>query len=116
MNHGLSTIWRRRMSNGTHIPVNEAYREENMASRGDGEREDDSPVPAEDTPALGDRARGQDDHGGAECDADDEREPEALEDLGPLEPEVGSLDLLFRCAPGDVVAEHVREEGLGEVN
>ena len=80
------------------------------------ERHDNGPVPAEDAPADGDCVRGEDDHRGAERYADDEREPEALEDLGDLLPEVRPLDLLLGRTPCDVVREEVREQRLGEVD
>ena len=80
------------------------------------ERHDNGPVPAEDAPADGDCVRGEDDHRGAERYADDEREPEALEDLGDLLPEVRPLDLLLGRAPCDVVREEVREQRLGQVD
>ena len=87
-----------------------------MAPGGNGEREDDGPVDAKDLPALGDETQGEDDHRRAEQHADGEREPEALQDLGHLEPEVAALDLLLRRAPRDVVREHVREQRLREVD
>ena len=91
--------------------------EENVTCKEDlRERHDNGPVPPEDAPADGDRVRGEDDHRGAAREADDEREPEALEDLGDLLPEVRPLDLLLRRAPCDVVREEVGEQGLGEVD
>ena len=77
-------------------------------------RNNDGPVPAEDAPADGYELGAEDDHSHADQRADDEREPEPLEDLRHLEPEVGPLDLLARRAPGHVVRERVREEGLGD--
>lgn len=87
-----------------------------MTARSDRKRQDDSPVPARHAPALGDRVRSEDDHADAEDGADHEGYPEALEDLGHLEPEVGALDLLFRRTPGDVVRERVCEKGLREMD
>ena len=74
-----------------------------MAAGSDREGHDDGPVDAEDAPPDGHGVRGEHDHHRAERDADEQREPEALHDLGPFEPEVGLLDLLLRCAPLNVV-------------
>ena len=87
-----------------------------MAADSDCEREDDSPVPAVDLPARWYRGRREDDHHGDEQNANDKRNPEAFEDLGHLEPKVGALDFLLCRAPGDVVREEVRKEGLREMD
>ena len=79
-------------------------------------REDDRPRGAVYPPLDRDERRAEDDHRSDEDPREEPREPEALEDLGHLLEEVGPLDFLLRRAPGDVVAEHVREERLGEVD
>lgn len=80
------------------------------------QRHDNGPVPAKDTPADRYNVCAHDDHRGATGEADNQREPETLEDLGHFEPEVRTLDLLLCCAPGDVVREEVGEERLREMN
>ena len=80
------------------------------------EGHNDSPVPAEDAPADWDGGRGEEDHDECRDAADDERDAETGDDLRHFLPEVGPLDLLLRRAPGDVVREHVREEGLRQVD
>lgn len=87
-----------------------------MAPRSNRQWENNSPVEAKHPPPLRHGARRQDDHHGADRDADDKREPESLENLGAFQPEVGTLDFFLCCTPGDVVGEHVGKERLGEVN
>ena len=79
-------------------------------------RNNDSPIPSEDAPADGDGGRRQDDHDEDHDEGDDESDAEPLDDLRHFLPEVGPLDLLLRRAPGDVVAEHVREQGLRQMD
>ena len=42
--------------------------------------------------------------------------PEALQDLGYLEPEVRSLDFLLRSTPCNVIREKVSEKSLREMD
>ena len=62
------------------------------------------------------RIRREHDHPRRRRHAQHQRQPEPLQYLGDLEPEVGALDFLFCRAPGDVVGEEVRAEGLREVD
>ena len=78
------------------------------------EGNNDSPVPIEDTPANGNEIGAHNDHSHANCQAERKSEPEALQDLGHLEPEVGPLHFFLRRTPGDIVREEVREDGLAE--
>ena len=80
------------------------------------ERNDDSPVPAEDAPANWDELCGKNNHGDARNERDDERDTETGDDLRHLLPEVGALDFLFRRTPRDVVGEQVSEKGLREMD
>lgn len=71
--------------------------------------EDDRPVIIVDPPSFRDEVECHDDHQDAREYAQHECEPEPLENLGHLQPEVRPLDLLLRRAPGDIVREQMRE-------
>ena len=78
--------------------------------------ENDSPVPAENSPSDGHSVRRENDHDEDHYGGEHERDPETLEYLRHLLPEVGALDFLLRRAPGDVVREQVRKQCLRQVN
>lgn len=88
------------------------YREEDMASYDDGEREDDGPRRAVYAPLEGHKRRAQDDHPRDNDPGHEPHEPEPLEDLRHLLEEVRALDLLLRRTPSDVVREEMREDRL----
>ena len=71
----------------------------------------------DDVVGVGDEAGlGHDDEAGHGDDGKGHAEPELLEHLGHLDEEVGELELLGRRAPRHVDLEHVREDGLGDVD
>ena len=70
-----------------------------------------------DVPRVRDEAGlGHDDQPGQGDDGEAHAEPEVLEDLGDLDEEIGELEFLRRRAPRHVDLEHVREDGLGDVD
>ena len=79
-------------------------------------RNNDSPVPIEDTPANGNEIGAHNDHSHANCQAERKSEPEALQDFGHFEPEVRAFNFLLGGAPCDVVGEEVGKEGLGKMD
>lgn len=91
-----------------------------MAPHADSQREHHRPIPNEDLPLRryepNVHATAQHDHHDDDKQADDDGEPEAAQDLGDLDEEVGALDFFFSRAPSDVVGDAVRDEGLGEVH
>ena len=87
-----------------------------MTPNSDRQREDDGPVDTRDAPADRDEVRSEDGHADGGDDGDDERKPEPPNDLGDLEPEVGTFDFLLGRAPGDVVREQMGKESLREMN
>lgn len=60
--------------------------------------------------------RGQNDHARNHHDAEKHREPELAQHFRHLDEEVRELQLLRRRAPRHVDLEHVREDGLGDVD
>ena len=71
----------------------------------------------DDVVRVGDEAGlGHDDQAGHGDDGEGHAEPEVLEDLGHLDEEVGELEFFRRRAPRHVDLEHVREDGLGDVD
>ncbi len=79
------------------------YREQYMASRCNRQRHDDGPIETGDLPADRNEPGREDDHDGEHRKAEQERDPETLQDLGNLEPEIRSLDFLLRGTPLDVI-------------
>ena len=78
--------------------------------------ENNSPVPAENSPSDGHSVRRENDHDKDHYGGEHERDPETLEYLRHLLPEVGALDFLLRRTPGDVVREEMGKQRLGEVH
>jgi hypothetical protein len=87
-----------------------------MTGDGHNEGEDDSPVRDIDSPGHRNERSRQDGNGNCAKETNDEGNLEALEDLGNLFPEVGALDFLLGCSPGDVIGEHMGEDGNGNVD
>ena len=92
-----------------------AYREQDVASAHDTQREDDRPARAVDAPCVGDERRAADDHARDDREGHQHREPEALEDLWDLLEEVRPLDLLDCRAPGST-AHDDRITAIDEYN
>ena len=78
--------------------------------------ENNSPVPAENSPSDGHSVRRENDHDKDHYGGEHERDPETLEYLRHLLPEVRALHFFLRRAPRDVVREQVREKGLREMD
>ncbi len=118
INHGLSTIYNQgKVSIYPSRRYRKTYREEDVRPDRQRQGEDDRPVlVSADAPRGGHERQGKDDHHDDERAADREHEPETLEDLGDLEPEVRALDLFLRRLPYDVVREQVCEEGVREMD
>ena len=92
------------------------------------------PLGAQDSPFGGHERHREHNNGRYGEDGDNKGDTEATENLGDFQEKVTAFDFLLRCAPfcqksrsrggpgryekglTDVVAEHVREEGLVEVN
>jgi len=87
-----------------------------MGAGDDGKREDDRPTRAVDAPVHGHQGRSGDDHACDDGGTNYERQPEATENLGHFEEEVGALHFLLRRSPADVVREQVGEKGLREMD
>ena len=87
-----------------------------MTPRNDCQRENHSPIQALDPPIHGDDRQTEHHHPRNQYKAHDYAQPEPPQDLRDLQEEVTPLDLLLRRAPGDVVAEHVREQGLRQMD
>ena len=80
------------------------------------QRKNHRPVPSRNPPLRSYQSTAEHHHRGYDERRDDDGEPEAAGDLGDLDEEVRALDFFLRRAPGDVVGDAVREEGLGEVD
>lgn len=76
---------------------------EDMASRLDSKREYDSPTSTSNGPLTRHYWESEDDDHGNSEEGDEDREPEALENLGNLFEKVGELDFFLCCGPGHVV-------------
>jgi len=89
---------------------------EKMASRTDDEGKDEGPGSLLNSPFGRYEVGGENDDSDDTQGRDDQREPEALEDLGDFHPEVGTLDFLLRRTPSDIEREKVGKDGLGDVD
>ena len=88
-----------------------------MTSPNERKRKDDRPIRTRDQPIHRDHALEREDgHRRKAQKRDGERKPEPFEDPGDLDEKVGSLHFLLRCAPRDVVGEHVCEQGYADVD
>jgi hypothetical protein len=91
-------------------------RVQDMAPNVERDGNDDTPVVLGDGPFHGDDRSGEDDDAREGEDREDESDTEARKDLGDFHEEIGALDFLLCCTPGDVVREHVSQHGLGQVD
>jgi hypothetical protein len=88
-----------------------------MTAPNERKRKNDRPICTRDQPIRRDDAlESEDGHRRKARKRYGERQPEPFENPGDLDEKVGSLYFLLRCAPRDVVGEHVCEEGYGEVD
>ena len=92
------------------------YREKYVAPCCYNQRDKKCPINSRDTPTFWDEVGGEYSHSNKGRKAENKRNPEALEDLGHFKPEVRALDFFLGSAPGNIIREHMRQEGLREVD
>jgi hypothetical protein len=88
----------------------------NMTSNHNSQRYNHTPHRRRNLPLKRYKWQSQNDHTRHDDKRADQGYTEPDEDLGYFEEKVGSFDFLFCCSPLDVVAEHVCEDGFGEMD